>query len=59
MCRGRELLGDRDLDTFTAFVFKDLTDTMSVHDRYQNYDSAVLGELTHQLCCQHLLRDTE
>ena len=54
--RGR-ILGDRDLDTFTAFVFTDLVDTVIVHDRYQNYDSAVLGRLVHQLCCQHLLRD--
>jgi len=51
------LLGDRDLDTFTAFIFKDLIDSVIVHDRYQNYDSAVLGTLVHQLCCQHLLRD--
>ncbi len=51
------LLGDRDLDTFKAFVLKDLTDSVIVHDRYQNYDSAVFGELTHQLCCQHLGRD--
>lgn len=51
------LLGDRDLDTFKAFVLKDLTDSVVVHDRYHLYDSAQLGELTHQLCCQHLLRD--
>lgn len=51
------LLGDRDLDTFKAFVFHDLTGSVIVHDRYQNYDSAALGALTHQLCCQHLLRD--
>jgi transposase len=51
------LLGDRDLDTFKAFVFNDLIDSVIVHDRYQNYDSAVLGTLVHQLCCQHLLRD--
>jgi transposase len=51
------LLGDRDLDTFKAFVFAELTDSVIVHDRYQNYDSAALGTLTHQLCCQHLLRD--
>jgi hypothetical protein len=51
------LLGDRDLDTFKAFVFTDLTDTVIVHDRYQNYDAAELGVFTHQLCCQHLLRD--
>ena len=30
---------------------------MVVHDRYHLYDSAQLGELVHQLCCQHLLRD--
>jgi transposase len=53
------LLGDRDLDTFTAFVLPDLTDSVIVHDRYQNYDSAALGTLVHQLCCQHLLRDLE
>jgi len=51
------LLGDRDLDTFKAFVLKDLTDSVVVHDRYHLYDHAELGELTHQLCCQHLLRD--
>ncbi len=51
------LLGDRDLDTFKAFVLKDLTDSVIVHDRYQNYDCAALGELVHQLCCQHLGRD--
>jgi transposase len=53
------LLGDRDLDTFTAFIFKDLVDSVIVHDRYQNYDSTVLGVLVHQLCCQHLLRDLD
>jgi transposase len=51
------LLGDRDLDTFQAFVLTDLADSVIVHDRYQNYDSAALGTLVHQLCCQHLLRD--
>jgi transposase len=51
------LLGDRDLDTFKAFVLKDLTDSVVVHDRYHLYDSTEIGELTHQLCCQHLLRD--
>lgn len=30
---------------------------MIVHDRYVTYDSQMLGTLTHQLCCQHLLRD--
>lgn len=54
------LLGDRDLDTFKAFVIKDLSDEqVIVHDRYQNYDSVELGRSTHQLCCQHLLRDLD
>jgi uncharacterized coiled-coil protein SlyX len=51
------LLGDRDLDTFKASVLTDLTGSVLVHDRYQNYDSVEIGELTHQLCCAHLLRD--
>jgi transposase len=51
------LIGDRSMDTFTAFVVKDLTNSVVVHDRYQNYDSAKLGTLVHQLCCAHLLRD--
>jgi transposase len=53
------LLGDRSIETFKAFVVKDLTDSVIVHDRYQNYDSAQLGTLVHQLCCQHLLRDLD
>jgi transposase len=53
------LLGDRSLDTFKASVVKDLTDSVIVHDRYQNYDSAALGALIHQLCCAHLLRDLD
>jgi hypothetical protein len=55
------LLGDRDLDTFKSksFVLKDLTGPVIVHDRYQNYDCAELGELTHQLCCAHLSRDLD
>jgi transposase len=54
------LLGDRDLETFKAFVFKDLAaGSVIVHDRYQNYDSTELGELTHQLCCAHLCRDLD
>jgi transposase len=53
------LLGDRSLDTFTAFVIKDLTNSVVVHDRYQNYDSAQLGTLIHQLCTAHLLRDLD
>jgi transposase len=51
------LLGDRDLATFKAFVLADLAGSVVVHDRYQNYDCAELGELIHQLCCAHLLRD--
>jgi transposase len=49
------LLGDRSLETFTAFVIKDLaaSGTVIVHDRYQNYDSTTLGTLIHQLCCAH------
>jgi transposase len=53
------LLGDRSLATFTAFVVKDLTNSVIVHDRYQNYDSAQLGTLVHQLCTAHLLRDLD
>ena len=50
-------LGDRSMGSFDAFVFPDLSATVLVHDRYQNYD-AIPGVL-HQLCCQHLLRDLE
>lgn len=55
------LLGDRSLGTFTASVVKDLAASGSVivHDRYQNYDSAALGTLIHQLCTAHLLRDLD
>ena len=53
------LLGDRDLTTFKAFVLKDLTDSVVVHDRYHLYDAHQIGELTHQLCCQHLCRDLD
>ena len=53
------LLGDRSLGTFKASVLADLTDSVIVHDRYQNYDSAQLGTLIHQLCCAHLLRDLQ
>jgi transposase len=51
------LLGDRSMQTFTTSVIPELTNSVIVHDRYQNYDSEALGQLTHQLCCQHLLRD--
>ena len=30
-----------------------------VHDRYFLYDHHEVGDLTHQLCCQHILRDLE
>jgi transposase len=50
-------LGDRSMTTFEAFVLPDLSGTVVVHDRYQNYD-AIPG-LIHQLCCQHLIRDCE
>jgi transposase len=53
------LLGDRSLNTFKAFVLTDLADSVIVHDRYQNYDSSELGDLVHQLCCSHLLRDVD
>jgi hypothetical protein len=51
------LLGDRSLETFKASVLTDLTGSIIVHDRYQNYDSAKLGEFWHQLCASHILRD--
>jgi hypothetical protein len=50
-------LGDRSMKTFDYFVFPDLSGSVIVHDRYQNYDK-VPGVL-HQLCTQHLLRDLE
>jgi len=50
-------LGDRDLASFKDFVYSDLHGTVIVHDRYQNYDS--FDGISHQLCCQHLLRDLE
>jgi transposase len=53
------LLGDRDLDTFKAFVLADLTESVLVHERYQNYDSAEFAGLVHQLCTAHLLRDLD
>jgi hypothetical protein len=52
------LLGDRSLATFKAFVLAELRGIV-VHDRYQNYDSASVGTLVHQLCAQHLLRDLD
>ena len=50
-------LGDRDLASFKDFIYSDLYGTVVVHDRYQNYDS--FSGISHQLCCQHLLRDLE
>ncbi len=38
-------------------MFPDLSGSVLVHDRYQNYD-AIAGVL-HQLCCAHILRDLE
>ncbi|HEY2834503.1 MAG TPA: IS66 family transposase [Sporichthyaceae bacterium] len=52
------MLGDRDLPTFKAFILADLTGVV-VHDRYSLYDHPEVGNLTHQLCCQHILRDLE
>jgi transposase len=48
-------LGGRDLPSFKDFIYSDLSGTVVVHDRYQNYD-AIPG-ISHQLCCAHLLRD--
>ena len=48
-------LGDRTLASFSGFVFPDLSGSVAVHDRYQNYDA--FGEVAHQLCCAHVLRD--
>ncbi|MGH3514999.1 MAG: IS66 family transposase [Pseudonocardiaceae bacterium] len=58
------LLGDRSLLTFQNSVLTELgaradRSAVIVHDRYQNYDSATLGTLIHQLCTQHLLRDLD
>jgi transposase len=50
-------LGDRTLPSFRNFIYSDLHGTVIVHDRYQNYDA--FSEVSHQLCCQHLLRDLE
>ena len=50
-------LGGRSMKSFDAFVFPDLSGSVLVHDRYQNYD-AIAGVL-HQLCCAHILRDLE
>jgi transposase len=48
-------LGDRSLGSFDGFVLGDLSGSVAVHDRYQNYDA--YDGIAHQLCCAHLLRD--
>jgi hypothetical protein len=48
-------LGDRSLASFDGFVLGDLSGSVAVHDRYQNYDA--YDGIAHQLCCAHLLRD--
>jgi len=48
-------LGDRSLASFDGFVLGDLSGSVAVHDRYQNYDA--YDGVAHQLCCAHLLRD--
>ena len=50
-------LADRDLPSFSAFVYSDLHGTVVVHDRYQNYDK--FDGVAHQLCTAHILRDLE
>jgi transposase len=50
-------LGGRDMGTFKAFVLPDLSGSVVVHDRYQNYDA--FPGIAHQLCAAHLLRDLE
>jgi transposase len=50
-------LGNRDLASFESVVYSDLHGAVIVHDRYVNYDS--FDGVSHQLCCQHLLRDLE
>ena len=50
-------LGDRDLASFKAFVYSYLHGTVVVRDRYQNYDA--FDGISHELCCQYLLRDLE
>lgn len=50
-------LGERTLASFKAFVYSDLHGAVVVHDRYVNYDH--FDDVSHQLCCAHLLRDLE
>ena len=52
------LLGDRDLATFKQSVLAEVAPgTTVVHDRYTIYDHETFEQITHQLCCAHLLRD--
>ncbi|MGY4963877.1 IS66 family transposase [Streptomyces sp. 900105245] len=52
------LLGDRSMKTFRQTILQDLEPgAIAVHDRYQAYDSTQLGDLNHQLCLAHVLRD--
>ncbi len=52
------LLGDRSMKNFRQTVLADLEPgAIAVHDRYQAYDSTQLGDLNHQLCLAHVLRD--
>jgi transposase len=47
----------RSMASFGGFVFPDLSGSVTVHDRYQNYDA--FTTVWHQLCCAHVLRDLE
>lgn len=50
-------LGERTLPSFKDFIYSDLHGTVVVHDRYACYDH--FDGISHQLCCQHLLRDLQ
>ena len=50
-------LGDRSMASFEGLVFPDLSGSVTVHDRYQDYDA--FTTVWHQLCCAHVLRDLE
>ncbi|MGH3226785.1 MAG: IS66 family transposase [Streptosporangiaceae bacterium] len=43
--------GGRPMETFDYFVFPDLSGSVIVHDRYQNYGK--IPGVLHQLCTQH------
>ena len=51
------LPGRADAALVPGLCLQRLHGTVVVHDRYQNYDS--FDGISHQLCCQHLLRDLE